>query len=412
MYLTSETDHQMIIKCLGISDIAILSEIDNAVSTKYTLEINVMFTKLLFFIMSHWSKEILIFVTEKYFTLNGSWIAARRAYMKHFNIKNKKDAPSRRVIQTAVKNFRETGCVKKKKCRKRTVRIPENIEAISEKIDSNPTKSLRKLSQEVNLSYGSTRRIMRYDLSLFPYKIQVGHKLLPSDAIKRKEFCKWFLEKCKDNRFLSHLVMSDEAHFYLDGVVNKQNCRIWASENPEVYTEHGPHGPRVTVWCGVTMRGIIGPYFFEDDNGLTVNVNGERYRYMLEHFVIPKLTELKLSRGVWFQQDGATCHTSILSMAFLCNKFKGRLISKKGDVPWPPRSPDLTVPDFYLWGHLKGLVYKDNPKNTNELKRAINREINNIPSDILKSVFLHLPSRMEECIKVNGSHLKNVIFKK
>ena len=61
---------------------------------------------------------------------------------------------------------------------------------------------------------------------------------------------------------------------------------------------------------------------------------------------------------------------------------------------------------------LKGLVYKDNPKNTNELKSTIKREINNIPSDILKSVFLHLPSRMEECIKVNGSHLKNVIFKK
>ena len=63
MYLTSKTDHQMIIKCLGISDIAVLSEIDNAVSTKYTLEINVMFTKLLFFIMSHWST---FFSTKKH----------------------------------------------------------------------------------------------------------------------------------------------------------------------------------------------------------------------------------------------------------------------------------------------------------------------------------------------------------
>jgi len=24
---------------------------------------------------------------------------------------------------------------------------------------------------------------------------------------------------------------------------------------------------------------------------------------------------------------------------------------------WPPRSPDLTPKDFFLWGHIKALIY-------------------------------------------------------
>ena len=363
--------------------------------------------------MADWSVEDLSFITEKYFSLNYSVTAAQRAYMSRFNIKNKKDVPSRDVIMRAVKNFRETGCVKKlRKGGQRFARTPGNIEAVRENIDSNPSNSLRKLSQEVGMSFGTTRRILRYDLSMFPYKIQVGHKLQPGDAKKREEFSLWFLEKCKDKQFLSHLIMSDEAHFHMDGFVNKQNCRIWATENPKVFTEVDSHGLRVTVWCGVAMKGIIGPYFFEDENGSNVTVNGPRYRDMLEHFVIPKLTELGLSRGVWFQQDGATCHTSNVSMALLRKKFKGRLISKRGDVHWPPRSPDLTVPDFYLWGYLKGAVYRDQPKNIADLKNSITKEINAISSDTLKNVFLHLPARMEDCVKVKGNHLKNVIFKK
>ena len=50
---------------------------------------------------------------------------------------------------------------------------------------------------------------------------------------KKKEFSHWFLDKCKDDSFLSHLQMLDEVHFYMNDFVNKQNCRIWVTENPQ-----------------------------------------------------------------------------------------------------------------------------------------------------------------------------------
>ena len=60
------------------------------------------------------------------------------------------------------------------------------------------------------------------------------------------------------------IAMSDEAHFHLNGAVNKQNCRYWSPENPRIFHERPLHSPKVTVWCAVGKFGVIGPYFFEE----------------------------------------------------------------------------------------------------------------------------------------------------
>ena len=51
--------------------------------------------------------------------------------------------------------------------------------------------------------------------------------------------------------------------------------------------------------------------------------------------------------NVWFQQDGATAHTANESMTIVRNMFPGHLISRFGDMPWPPHSPDLSEGDFF-----------------------------------------------------------------
>ena len=55
-------------------------------------------------------------------------------------------------------------------------------------------------------------------------------------------------------------IFSDEANFDLGGYVNKQNCRIWGTENPHTYIEKLTHPKQVTVWCGFWSRGIIGRF--------------------------------------------------------------------------------------------------------------------------------------------------------
>lgn len=79
--------------------------------------------------------------------------------------------------------------------------------------------------------------------------------------------------------------MSDEAHFYLHGHVNKHNYRFWGTKNPQIIQEPRLHDERVTVWCGICADRIIGPFFFEDQNGKAITVNGERYRTMIDTFL-------------------------------------------------------------------------------------------------------------------------------
>ncbi|GFW53337.1 hypothetical protein TNCV_4075581 [Trichonephila clavipes] len=50
---------------------------------------------------------------------------------------------------------------------------------------------------------------------------------------------------------------SDEAHFWLNGYVNKQNCRIWSEANPQVYVETPLHPEKLTVWCASWAGGIL-----------------------------------------------------------------------------------------------------------------------------------------------------------
>ncbi|GFU29749.1 hypothetical protein TNCV_4745741 [Trichonephila clavipes] len=57
--------------------------------------------------------------------------------------------------------------------------------------------------------------------------------------------------------FHKRILFSDEAHFWLNGYVNKQNCRIWSEANPQVYVETPLHPEKLTVWCALWVGGIL-----------------------------------------------------------------------------------------------------------------------------------------------------------
>ncbi|GFU74567.1 hypothetical protein TNCV_5138881 [Trichonephila clavipes] len=51
--------------------------------------------------------------------------------------------------------------------------------------------------------------------------------------------------------------LSVEAHFWLNGYVNKQNCRVWSEANPQVYVETPLHPEKLTVWSDLWAGGIL-----------------------------------------------------------------------------------------------------------------------------------------------------------
>ena len=142
-----------------------------------------------------------------------------------------------------------------------------------------------------------------------------------------------FPTKMHENKpeFHRKIIMSDEAHFHLGGYVNKQDRRILGLENPKMIIEKPFYPQCVTVWCDFWARGIIGPYFFfENEAVAAVLVNRLRYRTMINEFLWPGLEDMDMD-DVYFHQDGATCHTSGGTISLLLEKFPGRVISRHGD---------------------------------------------------------------------------------
>jgi len=74
-------------------------------------------------------------------------------------------------------------------------------------------------------------------LGLHPYKIQLIQELKVNDYRQRRVFADWVLEQLEVNpNFVKQIIFSDEAHFWMNGYVNKQNCRIWDDTNHARYT--------------------------------------------------------------------------------------------------------------------------------------------------------------------------------
>ncbi|GFY25637.1 uncharacterized protein TNCV_2487571 [Trichonephila clavipes] len=76
----------------------------------------------------------------------------------------------------------------------------------------------------------------------------------------------------------------------------------------------------------------------------TLQSKADPYRAMITNFFIPELNN-HVIQELWFQQDGATCHTAHATIDLLKDTFGDRLISRFGPVNWPPRSCDLTPLD-------------------------------------------------------------------
>ena len=103
-------------------------------------------------------------------------------------------------------------------------------------------------------------------------------------------------------------------------------------------------------------------------------------------------------------------HLKRQTIDLLKGKFGERVISRNGPVEWLPRSCDLTPLDFFLWGHIKSLVYANKPATLDDLKDNIQREIANVPVKMCARVVENWVQRIDRCKRARGGHMTEIEF--
>jgi len=74
-----------------------------------------------------------------------------------------------------------------------------------------------------------------------------------------------------------------------------------------------------------------------------------------------------------------------------------------------PRSSDLTLLDFFLWGYVKDIVYAEEPMTREDMKNRIREMCRSITPVVLRNIRRAFRRRLERCIQQNGRAFEHLI---
>lgn len=196
------------------------------------------------------------------------------------------------------------------------------------------------------------------------------------------------------------------ANFSRDGYFNSRNCHYYNQENPHRKWEFN-HQNRfsVNVWVGIIKNWVIGSII------LPRRLNRDQFLNILENEISNEINNLPLAtlRNMWIQLDGAPPHFAAPVRNWLNEQYPNRWIGRNGPVSWPPRSPDLTPLDFFLWSHVKALVYQTPVHNEEELILRIRNALTTVTPEMLTQVQVSTRRRLELCLENQGHQFEQFL---
>lgn len=308
------------------------------------------------------------------------------------------------MFKRIVKRLKERHSLLDIRQRRKTVLTEDNVTTILAYFEAYPTSSLTDAEENLGFSYSSIQKALKSN-GYKAYKVMPVQALRQGDYDRRREFCQvMLLRQQEDSSFINRIIFTDESSFSTAGRHNRRNTHVWAQTNPHIVAPRENQGHQtVNVWCGIYRTKILGPVFIEG------RLNGAGYLELLQRQIGDMVSQLNEANLIW-QQDGAPVHNIAAVREFLNDNY-GTWIGRGGTISWPARSPDLNPLDFFLWGHLKQVIYEMGGNSLEELKNKIRTEVENLNSNpaLITSVQTNFARRLAVCIANNGGHFEQLL---
>lgn len=337
---------------------------------------------------------------------NGNAAAAVVEYQRRFP---RRRPPSARTFTNIHMRFREHGIQAAPNERFRLL-SPEDEEEILRLIANDPRLSTRLIGRRLGLSHWSVWKVLKNE-GLHAFHFRKVQNLIEPDYAARVVFSSWINRRIRQEPdVLRRIFWTDEAKFTRAGITNHRNDHLWMTENPHaIRPGQFQHEFSINVWAGLLNDQLIGPIVLPD------HLNGERFLEFLQNDFMEEAPLVfrrrrRQRRPFYLQMDGAPAHFSRNVRAHVNDKYTP-WIGRGGTIAWPPRSPDLTPLDFFLWGTMKQRVYREVSNTREELLQRIMVTADELKNDreMLMRATQQVGLRAMACLQNNGGHIEQFL---
>lgn len=336
--------------------------------------------------------------------------AVRRNFLHHFKIRGRATIKYNvSSFARVLKCFDETGSIRRIKGKavkpKRTEEVCQEVENFYEE---NPNCSLRKAVQQISPTKSTLWRIVRHELRYRFYRYTSVQPLTDAHKAQRRQFCEWILEQ--PSEIVDKIVWTDEKFFCLHQKPHRKNDGVWARENPHNICETNDRNDiKVMIFVAIIKGMVPIVHSFLDNDGNLSSVNGVSYLELLQDVVWPRLRGSATRLALWWMQDGAPPHCTNAALEFLNEKFRGRVISRRTETPWPAHSPDLNPLDFHFWAAAQARVYEEKPESIQNLVQCVQDFAEGYSQETIHKVCKNVLKRATICLQNEGGHFQHLM---
>ena len=284
---------------------------------------------------------------------------------------------------------------------KTTREMPGGLIAI--KINNKLKKDniLDKNGKILTITKSQVNRILKEKFGK-PLKVRKVFYLNEAAKKKRLEFCQKIVQMGLEGK---NIFFTDETRMDTTPNTKGESIRISTKIKnkikkgeeegyQKINREAKKYEPSIIVAGGISYYGL------SDLILLNGTMRDFAYAQTLEFYKENYENFKKKNENLYFEQDGASCHTSKKIKVLLEKLFGDKLIQNA------PHSPDIAYPIETLWAELKKRVKSRNPKNLEELKERTIEEWNKIPKDYIRNLFDNFIKRCNKIIELKGGRLE------
>lgn len=282
-----------------------------------------------------------------------------------------------------------------------TSRNDDNIAAVKTIIRSNRRLTIREISEETNLSFGSVQAILTDDLNMRRVAAKFVPRILTAEQ-KESRFAissELFERSVADAAFLSSIVTGDESWVYGYDPETKVQSSQWK-------TPSSPAPKKARMSKSLVKVMLIA--FFDMEGLLHIEfvprgcaVNAIFYVEVLKRLreSIRRKRPEKWRNGWLLHHDNAPSHTSLLVQEFMAGK-------NIAAVPHPPYSPDLAPCDFWLFPKIKSTMKGNRFDTIEDIKSNTTKQIKLLKKEDFQECFQKWQARWSKCVCAEGKYFE------